>query len=568
MGRVWRVGVALVLISGLLVPGLSAKVEALEPAPPEAVDRITFGGPADGGAGEHVVHLTSYIPTPSTNGTFRPGWVACTGTVIAPHWIVTAGHCVADLVNDTPVEILFGSTDLTQASSAVSDRVEIAPTYWARPQPTFNPAITSDIALVHTETPLGNGLELATSVHEPAWDDSHTGTVWGWGDTVAGLEFSYPGALHTATVELDDDSDCRDVAYGYIIGADVCTTVSGPSACTGDSGGPLVATDKRGQDVLTGIISIGDSDCEGYTIYTRVSAFRGWIDSVVGAGEHLSGDGYWLFDQGGGMRAFGGAYFYGGFRRSYHGSFTDVAPLPSGQGYWAVSVGGRIEGRGQLPWRPEEGLGYDLEPRWDWENPVVSGKKVWIRSSDEDYNAIAVTPTGEGVWLFTSLGRVISLGDARRFPANGQPGAPEDLTHLELNGPIIDGAATPTGLGYYLVGSDGGVFTFGDARFAGSMGGHPLNQPIISLVPDPDGNGYWLVASDGGVFAFNAPFRGSLGSLTLNKPIVGMVPHGNGYLMVGSDGGAFNFSDLPFYGSTGGKPPEHAVFAIASSTTN
>jgi hypothetical protein len=40
----------------------------------------------------------------------------------------------------------------------------------------------------------------------------------------------------------------------------------------------------------------------------------------------------------------------------------------------------------------------------------------------------------------------------------------------------------------------------------------------------PDGKGYWLVASDGGVFAFgDASFFGSTGSLTLNKPIVGMA---------------------------------------------
>jgi hypothetical protein len=33
------------------------------------------------------------------------------------------------------------------------------------------------------------------------------------------------------------------------------------------------------------------------------------------------------------------------------------------------------------------------------------------------------------------------------------------------------------------------------------------------------------VATDGGIFAFgDAPFFGSTGSITLNKPIVGMAP--------------------------------------------
>jgi hypothetical protein len=33
---------------------------------------------------------------------------------------------------------------------------------------------------------------------------------------------------------------------------------------------------------------------------------------------------------------------------------------------------------------------------------------------------------------------------------------------------------------------------------------------------------YYEVASDGGIFNFGAPFLGSAGSLTLNRPVVGM----------------------------------------------
>ena len=44
------------------------------------------------------------------------------------------------------------------------------------------------------------------------------------------------------------------------------------------------------------------------------------------------------------------------------------------------------------------------------------------------------------------------------------------------------------------------------------------------MATTPDGGGYWLVASDGGVFTFgDAVFKGSTGALTLNKPIVGMT---------------------------------------------
>ena len=78
--------------------------------------------------------------------------------------------------------------------------------------------------------------------------------------------------------------------------------------------------------------------------------------------------------------------------------------------------------------------------------------------------------------------------------------------------PVVGIEATPTGGGYWLVASDGGVFCFGDARFRGSMGGEPLNRPIVDIARTPTGAGYWLVASDGGVFCFgDARFFGSTG---------------------------------------------------------
>jgi hypothetical protein len=114
-----------------------------------------------------------------------------------------------------------------------------------------------------------------------------------------------------------------------------------------------------------------------------------------------------------------------------------------------------------------------------------------------------------------------------------------------------------------MVGSDGGIFSFGDAVFMGSMGGKPLNKPVQSLVPDGDGSGYWLVASDGGIFAFEAPFKGSMGAIKLNKPVTGMVRYGDGYLMVGEDGGIFSFSTKKFVGSLGDNPPAKPITSVA-----
>ena len=84
-------------------------------------------------------------------------------------------------------------------------------------------------------------------------------------------------------------------------------------------------------------------------------------------------------------------------------------------------------------------------------------------------------------------------------------------------------AATPDGKGYWLVASDGGIFSYGDATFHGSMGGAAAQLPRRRPGRGRPGHGgYWEVAADGGIFSFGAPFYGSTGSLHLNAPIVGM----------------------------------------------
>jgi len=174
---------------------------------------------------------------------------------------------------------------------------------------------------------------------------------------------------------------------------------------------------------------------------------------------------------------------------------------------------------------------------------------------------MAATPDGLGYWVVASDGGIFAYGDA---PFEGSTGG----THL--NAPIVGMAATSDGGGYWLVASDGGVFAFGDAAFFGSMGGRQLNQPIVGIAATPTGHGYWLVAADGGVFAYgDAGFRGSMGGTPLNQPVVGMAatPTGGGYWMTASDGGIFAFGDAPFEGSLGGTPLNEPIVGLAASPT-
>jgi subtilisin family serine protease len=157
-----------------------------------------------------------------------------------------------------------------------------------------------------------------------------------------------------------------------------------------------------------------------------------------------------------------------------------------------------------------------------------------------------IGPTGKGYWLAASDGGIFSYGNATFLGSTGA---------IALNKPIVGMAATPSGKGYWMVASDGGIFAFGDAAFFGSTGNIHLNKPIVGMAVTRTGHGYWMVASDGGIFAFgDAPFFGSTGNLRLNRSIVDLAPSpdGDGYWMVASDGGVFAFGGSAFYGSPTG----------------
>jgi ribosomal protein L24E len=156
-------------------------------------------------------------------------------------------------------------------------------------------------------------------------------------------------------------------------------------------------------------------------------------------------------------------------------------------------------------------------------------------------------PSSQGFLVSAGDGGVFNFGNAAFAGSMG--GTP-------LNKPVVGIAATPDGHGYWEVASDGGIFTFGDASFYGSMGGTTLNKPVVGIAATPDGHGYWEVASDGGIFAFgDAGYYGSMGGAPLNKPVVGIAatPDGHGYWEVASDGGIFTFGDADFYGSPPGQ---------------
>lgn len=152
------------------------------------------------------------------------------------------------------------------------------------------------------------------------------------------------------------------------------------------------------------------------------------------------------------------------------------------------------------------------------------------------------TPMG-GYHLVAADGGVFSFGDAA-FAGSG--------AEFGLSEPVVGGANNKTGDGYVLFGQRGGVFTFGSAGFHGSAAELPLRGPVVGGAMSPSGRGYTLFADDGGVLAFgDAAFHGSAIGQALSAPVVGgaVTPAGNGYWLVSADGGVYAFGNAPFLGS-------------------
>jgi|GEM_PF-4923313 len=283
-----------------------------------------------------------------------------------------------------------------------------------------------------------------------------------------------------------------------------------------------------------------------FRVRAALAAFALGLGGMAGvltsspAAHAAAGPGYLMVDEAGHIYPFGSAPFCGHSDMVFSHKATDVEITPNDKGYWILIDNGYVDYK-------DCGMSASDSLAYEHNNivPLASGERAV---------SLSALPDGTGYWVFTDRGKAIPFGNAQFFG---------DMSSVALNGPILGSVATPSGKGYWMVGSDGGIFSFGDAKFSGSTGNLKLNKPVMSMAPDPDGSGYWLVASDGGIFAFDAPFKGSMGATSLNKPIAGLVPGSNGYMMVGEDGGIFSFGDVAFLGSLGATPPSSPIRAVS-----
>ena len=226
------------------------------------------------------------------------GAFECTGTLIDPTHVLSAGHCANPTgeVFAAPVawpveaiDVYIGSNEYGKGENIAVSDVAVSPEYLGLLNSRNDLSIlTLEHASAHAPTQVAAGSE------RTIWNPGVLATIAGWGATDKDAT-EFPDTLQKANVPITTDAYCEsaypdDEGWDFDPETMVCAGYpkGGVDSCAGDSGGPLFAQTSTGARRVVGVTSWGNGCAEkGYPgVYARVADTKlsTWVASEVPAG--------------------------------------------------------------------------------------------------------------------------------------------------------------------------------------------------------------------------------------------------------------------------------------------
>jgi len=226
---------------------------------------IAYGDNAREGAYPFSVLLTmTGLPTPD-HGTRDS---SCSGALIAPRWVITAGHCFRDVqdrrVSEPVAERTTATIGRTKVKGSGGYVVEVV---------AVRQSETTDVALAELAEAITDITPLRLGTAPPSPGESVRLT--GFGLTTGDGGYAPATRLQTGRFEIDRVGDALLEISGRAPHDDT-------SPCKHDSGGPYFRQPKDGAPVLVGVVSEGP-ECPhtGPDLSARTDNISDWITATI-----------------------------------------------------------------------------------------------------------------------------------------------------------------------------------------------------------------------------------------------------------------------------------------------
>jgi secreted trypsin-like serine protease len=220
--------------------------------------------------------------------TFGP--FLCTGTLVTPDWVLSAGHCgsvtgaaVASPASWPPqlINVRIGGVTQSDGEQRSVSQVVVHPDY----------LLTSgyDISLLKLgQSSTMAPTHVAGAAERSIWTAGTLETIVGWGVTEE--DGDLPDNLQEARVPITTDQYCAGAYSDFDPRTMVCAGFpqGGVDTCQGDSGGPMFGKTSAGVLRVVGTTSFGEGCARPGRpgVYARVAddTLRPWIAQTTGSG--------------------------------------------------------------------------------------------------------------------------------------------------------------------------------------------------------------------------------------------------------------------------------------------